>query len=377
MIAKVRQPVDIRVNSIQDNTVIMTYLLRDRVYLDPDYQRMSDIWSVEKRQLLIDSIINGFDIPKFYLHEYDKPALKEGKKYQYALIDGKQRFKAIWDFIENKYPLAEDIEYLLDPQVKLGQLTYESLKSDHPLIAARFEGRPLSIFAVRTDDPELIEEMFSRLNEAMPLNAPEKRNAFGGPIPKIIRRLVSLDFFRKKLPFSNKRYRHMDLACKFLYLVHEGGPAETKKFRLDDFVRRFKNEKRSEAARKLSRQTTSVVRKMAIAFDERDALLKNPGMVIVYFLLFAKAIEQGCVASLTREKFLEFERAREHNRLSAEKDLAKADYALIKFDELASYSLNDKYAIRFRYNILAHRIAPRLALPGEFEDTTLFDEVGP
>lgn len=59
--------------------------------------------------------------------------------------------------------------------------------------------------------------MFSRLNEAVALNAAEKRNALGGPAPKAIRRVAMFPFFTKKLNISNKQYQHRDLAAKFLY----------------------------------------------------------------------------------------------------------------------------------------------------------------
>ena len=63
-------------------------------------------------------------------------------------------------------------------------MTYSDLGFKYPLLKARFDATSLSVISVRTEDIELIEDMFSRLNEAVPLNAPEKRNAFGGPLPK-------------------------------------------------------------------------------------------------------------------------------------------------------------------------------------------------
>jgi Protein of unknown function DUF262 len=358
---KRQKPIEIRVGLVQENTVILTYLQRDSIFMDPPYQRDSEIWSKDKMQLLIDSIINGFDIPKFYLHEYEKPRMIKGRSYKYALIDGKQRLQAIWDFINNELPLSDDIEYLRDPSAVLKGLTYSELGKDHPFISAYFDGRPLSLMAVRTDDTELIEEMFSRLNEAMPLNAPEKRNALGGPLPPIIRKLIATKFFIASLPFTNKRYRHLDLACKFLYLLNVGGATDTKKTRLDGFVREFKEEQLRSKAKQLEAESRTVLKAMADVFVKKDLLLKNTGIVVVYFLLFRQAIKLRKLGILRRSKFLAFEELREENRRVAEADIEKADYDLIRFEELAN-SLNDKFAIKFRYDTICKHVFPQLAV---------------
>src|SRR6266487_1264767 len=109
------------------NSAILTYLDRDKVFMNPVYQREANIWSIEKKQLLIDSIINHFDIPKLYFHEYLEPKLIEGKKRKYAVIDGKQRLLAIWEFIDNAFSLSDKFEYLPDPKVNLSGLTYREL----------------------------------------------------------------------------------------------------------------------------------------------------------------------------------------------------------------------------------------------------------
>jgi hypothetical protein len=125
-----------------------------------------------------------------YFHEFPEPRLHDGKKRRYAVIDGKQRLLAVREFINNDFSLPDKFEYLPDPSLDLSNLTYEELAKSFPQVKALFDNYPLAIMVVRTDDVELIEDMFSRLNEAMPLNAAEKRNAFGGPLPPLIRKLA-------------------------------------------------------------------------------------------------------------------------------------------------------------------------------------------
>ena len=68
------------------NSAILTYLEKDKMFMNPVYQREANIWSDEKKQLLIDSIINHFDIPKLYVHEYLEPKLIGGKKKKYQSL---------------------------------------------------------------------------------------------------------------------------------------------------------------------------------------------------------------------------------------------------------------------------------------------------
>ena len=77
-----------------------------QIDLDPAYQRETGVWSTEKKQLFVDSLINKFDVPKLYLHD----RRHEKQPIHYAVVDGKQRLSAVWEFIEGKYGLAEDFK---------------------------------------------------------------------------------------------------------------------------------------------------------------------------------------------------------------------------------------------------------------------------
>jgi hypothetical protein len=353
MKTKTPSPTEINVVPLTNtNSAILTYLEREKVFMNPVYQREGNIWSMEKKQLLIDSIINHFDIPKLYFHEYLEPKMIQGKKRKYAVVDGKQRLLAIWDFIDNCFPLADGFEYLPDPTLNLSGLTYRELSESFPRVKAQFDNWPLAIMMVRTDDIELIEDMFSRLNEAVPLNAAEKRNAFGGPLPALIRRLAKDSFFTSKLPFKNSRYRHFDVACKFLYLSETLSPADTKKVKLDAFVEKYQKSDDTTSAETLFRAAKKVVANMNLVFAHDDLLLKNIGTLVAYFLIFQRAAAEGELKKLNRKSFMEFDAHREKNAEIAAKDIKKAEYQFLKFDELIG-TVNDEYAIRFRCRLIS------------------------
>ena len=68
----------------------------------PQYQR-APVWNKTKKQKLIDSILRGYDIPKFYLRE-----TPQSDKYEHEVVDGQQRLRAIWEFRTDGYELGDE-----------------------------------------------------------------------------------------------------------------------------------------------------------------------------------------------------------------------------------------------------------------------------
>lgn len=342
------------ITELRGSTIWNLYRMRDRIQLDPEYQRLSDVWTLYKRQFLIDTVINDFDIPKLYLHKFREPLKKNNKSYDFAIIDGKQRLETLWSFIDGKIALADDFEYFKDASVNAASMKYTEVAQEYPDLKSQFDGFQLTVVCVETDEIEMIEEMFSRLNESAPLTAPEKRNAYGGPLPRAIRKLAAATFFKTAVPFPNKRYRHFDLATKFLYAEQQDRVVDTKKAYLDKFVESFAAQPRDKMPPFLKR-SQAIVTKMAGVFTHPDPLLRQVGMIMLYYHLFRRANKEGWAQDVTRSKLVDFDRLREQNRRKAEQDLTKANYDLIEFDRYAQ-SPNDGYAIRFRLKVLLREV---------------------
>lgn len=338
------------ITELRNSTVWSLYRMRERIQLDPDYQRMSDIWTPGKRQGLIDTIINEFDIPKLYLHKFSKSLKKGTKLYDYAIIDGKQRLETMWAFIDGVSALKSNFEYFKDSSIAAGEMKYADLARAYPDLKAQFDGFQLSVICIETDDLEMIEEMFLRLNESAPLSAPEKRIAYGGPMPNAMRKLAKRPFFTTTLPFPNKRYRHFDLATKFLYAESEARVMDTKKVYLDEFVEGHSDQPRNKMPTFLKKAQDNVGR-MAKVFTQKDPLLRQVGIVNLYYHLFRLGHIQGWAHEITRKRLADFDNKREANRKKAEEDIKKANYDLLEFDRYAQ-SPNDGYAIKFRLKIL-------------------------
>ena len=346
------------------SSLLELYSERHRIELDPEYQRIGGVWTREKKQLLIDSLLNGFDVPKLYLQEF-MPMLKRGEHtYRYSIIDGKQRLQTIWDFIDGKLPLASDFKYLRDDNVEAEGLTYAELSCRYQHIKSRFDATQLDIVLVSTSEPELIEELFSRLNEAVPLNAPEKRGALGGPIPAKITETSQHTFFKKCIPFPDNRYRHRDLASKFLYIEHKGDIVNTKKSDLDRFVTEFRSKQTDspkESRYRVSQIVTSTRDALNLAasiFDDKDPMLRQVSMVTVYYYLLrkiqSKAVILDPMHSDLREMLVKFEKCRQSNRKIIEErgeSAGEINTDLVEFEK-HSQTPNDAYAFRIRLEIL-------------------------
>ncbi len=130
-------------------TLSWWYSRRNKIDMDPPYQRRGHLWSTTDKAYLIDTILNGYDVPKFYIANFtlgNSPLNK--KKLPYAIIDGKQRFEALFDFIDGKIVLNRDFVYFDKPNLKLGGLSYADLQNGYPEIAEIFDQYNLSVMSV-------------------------------------------------------------------------------------------------------------------------------------------------------------------------------------------------------------------------------------
>ena len=341
-------------NRLHNSSVWQIFRMRDRIEMDPIYQREGGIWGEDAQKQLIDTVINGFDVPKLYLHKYPTPIQSGQNTYEYAVIDGKQRLTALWKYIEGKYALSSSFQYLADTSVAATEFTYSDLAKKFPEIKTDFDSYSLDVVTIETGDLELIEEMFSRLNEAMPLNAAEKRNALPGPLSNGVRALSNHVFFLEKLPFNNSRYRHFDLIAKMLLVAHRNAVTDTKKAYIDRFFKEFEKAP-APTIENLVNGVRSTLDALSTVFIDNDGLLRSIGMVMLYFHLFRRAQERNSIRLMDRPQLLQFDERRRLNRATAESDIALADYDLLEFDRFTQ-SPNDGIALRFRLAVVDEQL---------------------
>lgn len=135
------------------------------IKVNKDYQRSSAVWPAAARSYLIDTIIQGYPVPKLSL--YQKTDLRTRTTVK-EIVDGQQRSQAIRDFFENALRIS-------GPHSRFKGKTFDQLP---PEDQERFltYAVTVDVFAAATD-PE-IREVFRRINSFnVPLNPAEKRHA--------------------------------------------------------------------------------------------------------------------------------------------------------------------------------------------------------
>ena len=172
--------------------------LKDAIDPKPQYQRTS-VWSLAKKRLLIDSILRGYDLPKFYVNK--------GTLFNYEVVDGQQRMRAIWEFVNNEYKLDERVI----EGVNTKGLTYDEIKHNAHLFE-KFMKFPISLSILISFSQEEIRTLFARLQMGERLNSVELRHATASNIGfSIVALATNHSFFNEKdCKIKNGRYKHQD-----------------------------------------------------------------------------------------------------------------------------------------------------------------------
>tara|TARA_Y100000768_G_scaffold376411_1_gene348432 strand:+ start:1768 stop:3066 length:1299 start_codon:yes stop_codon:yes gene_type:complete len=328
--------------------------------LNPEYQRQAGVWSTDKKQLFIDSLLNSFDTPKIYVHD-----LSQDKKHRehYAIVDGLQRLTTIWGFLENKFPLADEFRlspdsrhFERDPHPEGGQY-FEELPSWWQTF---FHSINLPIMVIETGDDAdgEIEELFSRLNNGQPLTSAEQRNAIGGDMAKMIRKVAGHKFFKEKVAFSDTRYRHYDQAAKLILIATkildnaDKEPwSDLKKKHLDALVKENKGIPESKE-KKLWKQVNGTLNQACHLFNDKDTLLKAQAMIPAAFI-FTYILNRDYAHEHLNTKaqgFLnDFEKERLQDRTLPEED---RDPFLTEYNLKIQQATNDLGNIQWRVEYL-------------------------
>ena len=340
-----------KVRAFENRTLSWWRQERDNIDMEPLYQRKGGLWSSYDKAFLIDSILNDFDIPKIYIADftYGNTVLNHAKK-AYAVIDGKQRFEAIFDFFDGRITLDRGFEYLDDPTMQLGQLGYRDLAQNYPKVASKFANYNLAVNSVITNEEEKINELFVRLNRSKPLTGAEVRNAMTGAVPEFTREIAGHEFFTTCVRFQTARGQDKNMAAKLLLIESLGRFTDTKKTQLDLFA---KNISEHSDVKKVARRVTETLDKMCEVFLSRDALLSSSGPMVLYYWLVRNI--SSTKRGQLRNYLLAFEEARKFNRRIALTDPQQADSTLLLYDTL-SRSADDQRSLELRYDMLKEHL---------------------
>lgn len=140
---------------------------RNEIVVNRDYQRSDRVWPDAAKSYLIESILLGFPIPKFYFNL--KADLKNRRTVK-EIVDGQQRTAAIVDFFNDRFPLSNTLG-----TEEIRGMKYETLSEKWQ---NRFLSYLLSIDQFVGIDESQVREVFRRMNSyTVPLNPEELRHA--------------------------------------------------------------------------------------------------------------------------------------------------------------------------------------------------------
>ena len=344
-------PRNFKITQFESRTLSWWYNRRSTIDMNPPYQRRGRLWPQTDKAYLIDSILNGYDIPKIYIADFtwgESPLNK--KKLSYAIIDGKQRFESIFDFFDGNLVLNDDFIYLDNPSLKLARLGFKDLLNNYTEVADEFQNYNLMVMGVYSKDAEPINELFVRLNRSKALTGAEIRNAMAGPAPKIIRQIANHEFFTVNVVFETKRGQDQNAAAKMLSFEYHSDFQDTKKQDLDLFVRSL-GKKSHEVLELAGRRVIENLDSMNAIFLPNDSLLNSAGIVPVYYCLVRGMDEKRFLRF--REFINAFERARRHNRalIRNNPDSQAIKPILVEYDNY-NRSTNNKQSHKQRFRIL-------------------------
>ncbi len=271
----------------------------------PEYQREPNVWKLDKKRRLIDSMLRGIDISSIYL-------FKTGDS-SFDCIDGRQRLNSILSFVGQNEIDEEDNNFHLSIQNEI----YDDKPEFKELNDKRFTFIPesyrsiffnykISIVVIEEVESELeLNLFFLRLQLGQILNSGEKLHAMVGdmrdtvflsslhPIFEVIRipyrrfakqqvyAQIILNYFSKKNTNEYHRSRYIDLQQFF-----------KEKTRMDD------------TDRKRIEEINLVLDKIMRYFRENLNMIYNRATAVSVFLYVNKLISDGREGEI--EKFFVF-----------------------------------------------------------------------
>lgn len=260
------------------------YKRRDR-YEIPDWQR-NEVWDTQRKQALIDSVLNGWKLPKLYF-------LKTGSDV-YEVVDGQQRLVAIYEFFGDELSLSPE------STEKFGAALYSKLSVE---VSDRFDDFEIEFDEIEDASSEEIKEFFTRLQMGLPLASSEKLNSIESKLRDFCRKLVELPFFSTSVAIANTRFAHFDVISKVAAIEIEGMDTG---LRYDDIRKVFQSQKLFSPASVVAKRLKGALDFLANAFTEREILLKNRSVVqsVVTFACHLVATKKANGLEKRLEKFL-------------------------------------------------------------------------
>lgn len=313
-----------------------TFHLRNKIDTNPDYQRPS-VWSVSQKQLLMDTILRGYDIPKLYLRKISSNPDK------YEVVDGQQRLRSIWSFMSNEFALPKDADPIQG--IEVAGKKYSELDMDVSMLLDMYT---LDCAIITDSTEEEVREMFLRLQNGTSLKAQEKRHAMPGKIRDFVCDLVKHDFFQNSVHFSDSRFTFEHIAAQMCLITLQGKIGNIKDADLNKMYEENKDfDEKSDVAKRVK----SILDYLFTMFPTKTPELKRYNVISLYILLQDLIVNYAIKG---REKdlakwFIDFETNR---AIEMSKPQGEQDSRLVIYHEKTSHSTDALDSLTYRNEYL-------------------------
>ena len=202
---------------------LVNQMKRGNVNFDNAVQR-GLVWDVEKKSLLIHSMVYGYAIPAMYFTR------DENKVYD--SLDGKQRSNAICEFMNDEFALVTDTPPVYDDDGNMEDISGMTFSQLPEWVQDRINEYSLTIYYYEDMTEQEVREFFRRLNNGKPLTAVELTRV-NTPCLTVFQQLAAHDAIQNVVTAAGKRrFTDENIAMQLYHMTTVENPDfSTKSFR--------------------------------------------------------------------------------------------------------------------------------------------------
>jgi hypothetical protein len=304
-------------------------------YEIPDWQR-DQVWGPDKQEKLIDSILRGWKLPKFYLQ-------KTGSEPDtFDVVDGQQRLSSIWGFFDGTVKLSAKLA------AEFGGDTYSSLPD---VLSDKFDDYEIEYDVISATSDEDVKEFFQRLQAGLQLNSGEKLNSIHSNLRDFAAELAKHKFFTESTTVANKRHSYFDISAKVLTLEIEGLESG---LRFDDISTVFKTNAGFSNTSRVAEDARASLDLLYSIFPSKNNILRQRSMIqsLITLACYLRRAGMNPAHAIILKEFIESFSSELQRQV--ELGLSATDPDYIAFQR--TVNANVKSGAKQRHEILLHKL---------------------
>lgn len=242
-----------RTTTTKDIGLIHQFQQTGQLRLTPEFQRNA-VWPRAAKAYLVDTVLSERPMPLFF---FQRGRSAQTGKPTYAVVDGQQRLRAIFEFIEDRFALTES------KNKRWKNRRYSQLSPD---LQDQILNYDLTIEELTGYDDKDIRDIFVRMNKyVVKLSPQELRHARDhGKFYEFAEELGRLPFWKESRVFTKHqlgRMKAVELSAELTILLAEG--PQDKKTSVDLYYGRYQSA--FPLGREIRERLTAYLRWLVIA----------------------------------------------------------------------------------------------------------------